>query len=204
MTSRLADVSARVLAVEWHPGLVALHQALQAGWNPPDTVTEELYYQLRHSDAADPLHAFVGFGCSFGGIRTGYAKTDGRNYAGEARRALLRDTRPNVTFIRGDAGVWIPTCPVDFFYIDPPYTDTQGYVGAKGYGAAPTAEPPPQPVGGWWKRAQELAAIAPVFISEYAAAPPVAAELVWSAPSHARGLNAGRANEHLWRVTPLS
>ncbi len=60
VTHRLADVSERVIAVEAHPGLVALHRAVQAGWVPPEHVSEEEYKALRSGDPADPLASSLG------------------------------------------------------------------------------------------------------------------------------------------------
>ena len=90
VTHRLADVSERVIAVEAHPGLVALHKAVQGGWVPPEHVSEEEHRQTKASGVLDDARvAFVRFGCGFGGDWAGgYAKARGDDYCGQARRAL--------------------------------------------------------------------------------------------------------------------
>jgi len=199
VTHRLADVSERVIAVEAHPGLVALHKAVQAGWVPPEHVSEEEYRALRErGDATDPRTAFAEFGCSFGGKSWGgYARTisgnaAARNYALNARRALARETRPNVEHVCADA----LACEIaaQVVYCDPPYEGTTGYA------AVAAAES-----GAWWRRLQALANRgAACYLSEYAEAPPssIAARLVWSAPTR-EGLRPQHARtERLWRVLP--
>ena len=48
--------------------LITLYKALQQGWDPPEVLTREEYAQLKkRQDPYDPLTAFAGFGCSFGG-----------------------------------------------------------------------------------------------------------------------------------------
>lgn len=200
VTCRLADVSDHVVSVELHPGLVAMHQALQAGWLPPEEVSEAEYLSVRASNAPDPRHAFLGFGCSFGGLRTGFAKTPGRNYCAESRRAVLRDVRPNVTHVQGNGLAWQPPAGLSLVYADPPYDGTQGYDGADDEGR-PLVAPP----GAWWLRLQALARLGvPAFLSEYRADPwpGVSARQVWQAGTHKHGLNAGRDCERLWRVLP--
>lgn len=199
VTHRLADVSDRVIAVEAHPGLVALHKAVQAGWVPPEHVSEEEYRALREAnDQTDPRTAFAEFGCSFGGKSWGgYARTvsgnaSARNYALNARRAVARETRPNVEHTCADALAWEGA--VEVAYCDPPYEGTTGYA------AVAAAE-----LGAWWRKLQALAdrGIA-CYLSEYAEAPPegVAARLVWSAPTK-EGLRPQHARtERLWRVLP--
>ena len=48
--------------------LITMYKALQDGWIPPSTVTEEMYAEYKGiQDAEDPLTAFIGIGCSFSG-----------------------------------------------------------------------------------------------------------------------------------------
>jgi DNA adenine methylase len=196
MTHRLADVADHVIAVEAHPGLVALHVALRAGWSPPLAVSEEEYRALRAAnDRTNPLTAFAEFGCSFGGKSWGgYAKARGDDYCGQSRRALLRDVRQNVEHLCADALTWSPPADLAVAYCDPPYDGTTRYDAV-----ATVAE------GAWWRKMRSLAdrGIA-AFLSEYADAPPagVAARLVWSAPTHKTQLTKGTKVERLWRVLP--
>lgn len=194
VTHRLADVADKVVAVEAHPGLVALHKAVQGGWAPPEHVSEEEYQALRVADYADPLATFVGFGCSFSGKWWGgYARSNGKrwgtSYAQGACRALLKDVRANVEHVHADALV------VDIegavVYADPPYEKTTGY-------KIPQAAP-----GAWWRRLADLASpTRACYLSEYAEAPPagVEARLVWSAATKEGLRKAGARTERLWRV----
>jgi DNA adenine methylase len=201
VTHQFADVSDRVVAVEAHPGLVALHRALQARWVPPENVSEEEYRMLRRGNPADPLVAFAEFGCSFGGKSWGgYARNvagnaGARNYAMNAKRALLKDVRQNVDHIAADALTWEPYSGLTVAYCDPPYAGTTGYA----------AVSPCKELGAWWRKMRSLAdrGIA-AFLSEYADVPPlgIAARLVWSAPTREGLRPKGARIERLWRILP--
>jgi len=196
VTHCLADVCDSVVAVDAHPGMVALHKAVQCGYVPPCIVSEEEYRASFALDWSDPLAAFIGFGCAFGGIwRQGYARNaKGRNFAGESSRALCRDARANVEHVNADALVYAVSGSTEVVYCDPPYEGTVGYV------------TPAAARGAWWKR---LAALAnperACYLSEYAEAPPagVDARLVWSASVNKRLLG-GVQTERLWRVLGAS
>ena len=115
-----------------HPYLIAMWQALQNGWMPPDVVTEEEYYRVKANMDENPaLTGFVGFGCSFGGKWWGgYAKDKhrGDDYCGQAKRGVLKDVPSviNATFTCLDYhDVEIPDGAV--VYCDPPYSNTTGY-----------------------------------------------------------------------------
>lgn len=77
-----------------HPYLIAMWQALQNGWMPPDVVTKEEYYRVKTNMDENPaLTGFVGFGCSFGGKWWGGLASNkkGDNYCARAERSLLKD-----------------------------------------------------------------------------------------------------------------
>lgn len=83
--------------------LITLYKALQGGWEPPEHLDEFQYKLLKDRlDENDPLTAFAGYGCSFGGkFFRGYARgSAGRNYASGTRKSLLknRDRCSNVIF----------------------------------------------------------------------------------------------------------
>ncbi len=52
-----------------HNYLIALLQACQAGWIPPNNISKDEYYEIKSNpyDYPDYLVGFVGFLCSFGG-----------------------------------------------------------------------------------------------------------------------------------------
>ena len=113
--------------------LIALYKALQNGWVPPETITEEDYKLIKdYKEMYDPaLVAFVGFACSysakwFGGYCRNKAKD--RDYVKEAYRNVLNQS-PNLVGIRFHNGLYsdlaIPENSI--IYCDPPYEGTTKY-----------------------------------------------------------------------------
>ena len=118
-------------AADSNTALITLYQALQQGWVPPTTVSEEEYaFYKAFQDAADPMTAFCGIGCSFSGKWFGgYSrdKNTTRNYALNAFNTLNK-LRPKI------ADVQFIACSYDGFdpegnliYCDPTYANTTGY-----------------------------------------------------------------------------
>ena len=197
VTHRLADVSDRVVAVEAHPGLVALHKAVQAGWVPPEQVSEEEYKASFAVDWSDPLATFMGFACSFAGMwRKAYShgtkRAAPRGFAYPASRSTVKRMRSNVEHVHGNALTHDVPSNAQVVYNDPPYEGTATY------DAVPIAGS-----GAWWHRLADLASpTRACYLSEYAEAPPagIEARLVWTAPVNGSQLaKAGRV-ERLWRV----
>ena len=153
-----------------HPYLIAMWQALQNGWMPPDVVTKEEYYRVKANMDENPaLTGFVGFGCSFGGKWWGgYAKDKrGDDYCGQAKRGLLKDLVgiQSATFTCLDYhDVKIPDGAV--VYCDPPYANTTGYT----VGQFDTNE--------FWDYMRQLSKRCDVYISEESA--PDDFECIWS------------------------
>ena len=150
------------VASDVNPCLITMWKAIQSGWEPPHEVSEEEYSRLKViKDPDDPLTAFVGFGCSFGGrFFEGYARGRGHNYAGQTRRNLEKK-RPALQ------GVDLRCCtysdldipPGSIVYADPPYEGTKWYSGTK----------PFDHVRFWdWVRGRESEGT-PVLVSEYSA-----------------------------------
>ena len=153
-----------------HPYLIAMWQALQNGWMPPDVVTKEEYYRVKANMDENPaLTGFIGFGCSFGGKWWGgYAKDKrGDDYCGQAKRGLLKDLVgiQSATFTCLDyRDVEIPDGAV--VYCDPPYVNTTGYT----VGQFDTDE--------FWNYMRQLSKRCDVYISEESA--PDDFECIWS------------------------
>ena len=153
-----------------HPYLIAMWQALQNGWTPPDVVTKEEYYHVKANMDENPaLAGFVGFGCSFGGKWWGgYAKDKrGDDYCGQAKRGLLKDLVgiQSATFTCLDyRDVEIPDGAV--VYCDPPYVNTTEYT----VGQFDTDE--------FWNYMRQLSKRCDVYISEESA--PDDFECIWS------------------------
>ena len=161
-------------------------------------MSEEEYQRLKSAnDRADPLTAFVGFACSFGGKWWGgYARQPqtGHNFARAGSRSIRQRVRANVEHVAADGLTWAPEASPAVVYCDPPYEGTTGY------GAVQQAE-----VGAWWWRLATFAAGgATCYLSEYAETAPdgIAARLVWEAPSYKPLAHDHRNRERLWRVLP--
>lgn len=132
VASLLAPTFETALLSDIHPDLMALWEALAAGWIPPE-VTEEDYRRAHQSytqgEPASALRGFLGFGCSFGGKWFGGWARNGRgyDYAGQARRELLKKAPGlrDATFRVGAYPDEVPDSAV--VYADPPYAGTTGY-----------------------------------------------------------------------------
>lgn len=111
--------------------LITLWRSIQGGWIPPDNLSESEYRILSSKrDPSDPLTAFAGFACSFGGKWFGgYARNNsGVNRAGIGHRSLLaaaRVIKPNDVFTTCSYDAIDPRGAV--IYCDPPYMGTTGY-----------------------------------------------------------------------------
>lgn len=142
--------------------LMRMWRMVQIGWEPPDDLSEEEYNRLKLEKPDDPLTAFAGFGCSFGGKWFGgYARnSQGTNYAAIARRSIAKKSRglKSAMFFQGDyRDMPIPSGSV--VYCDPPYADTTDGYSTERFDS----------VAFWdWVRSMEGRGH-PVFVSEYAA-----------------------------------
>ena len=117
--------------------LITLLKAIQDGFQPPDFVSNRAYIHSKQemkNEVVNPLVAFVGFNCSFGGkFFGGYARGKSakglyRNYSMESRRNMLlqRDGILGIQFIHSSYDeLYIP--PNSIVYCDPPYNNTTGY-----------------------------------------------------------------------------
>lgn len=156
--------------------LIALHRAVQGGWQPPTTVTEDEYRAARSLPDDDPRKAFIGFGCSFSGKWFGgYArnKTE-RNYAANARNSLLKKhaNLRDVVFTAGDyRDVVLPDRSL--VYCDIPYRGTTAYGATGAFDHEAFYK---------WASAARQAGH-DVLVSEYAANVPDGWQVVWSVDS---------------------
>lgn len=120
--------------------LVDLLKAIQSGWIPPSSVSEELYDLIKKNPGNyDPfLVGFVAFGCSHSGkFFGGYARDNtGRNYALNAKNSLLKKKPKfnNVIFSCLDYEEFLLKNVVSdkkiLIYTDPPYACTTKYKGS--------------------------------------------------------------------------
>ena len=119
--------------------LINMWKALQNGWNPPETLSKELYEKIRDNkdSYSDEMVAFAGlvatynakwFG-GYAGIVHTKANTD-RNYYDEARRNILNqlDSLKEAKFaIRNYQDLKINSMSHYVFYCDPPYQNSTKY-----------------------------------------------------------------------------
>jgi len=113
-----------------HKYLIAMFQALQKGWIPPQIVTEEDYYNAKKNQEREPwLAGFVGFACSFAGKWWGGYARDGKegNYALRGHNSILKKMKAlcMATFTSKDFTELDYTNTL--IYADPPYRNTTQY-----------------------------------------------------------------------------
>lgn len=160
-------------------GLITLYQRMQNGWDPPYTLSEETYKLLRRrNDLSDPLTAFAGHGCSYGGkLWGGYARDpkEGRNFAATARaslRGMIYKTRgvPFACCDYRDA----PIPDGALVYCDPPYLATTSTYASPvvDIDLADEIEATDFDSVAFWRWAELLSRRCDVFVSEYIAPPP--------------------------------
>lgn len=168
-----------------HEYLIAMYKALQNGYELPENLSKEEYYDIKaNKDRDKALTGFVGFGCSFGGKWFGgYAKNNsGNNYCLQAKRHTLKlwDNIKNAKFICGDyRDVKIPDNAV--VYADPPYSQTTGYSNSKDFNHEE-----------FWQYIRQISKTHKVFISEENA--PEDFECIWQKEVR-RTLDANKNNQ---------
>lgn len=114
----------KYIAGDIHPSLITMWQELQNGWKPPTTITEKRYEQLKkYKDIPSAIGAYIGFGCSWGGIY--YSKYQYDNSPHNLTNIAIDLTKQSnelkdVTFVNCEYTkfVRITNCII---YCDPPY-----------------------------------------------------------------------------------
>ena len=111
--------------------LISLYKAVQEGWDPPTEVSKETYMAAKLLPDTDPMKAFCGFGCSFGGKWFGgYAKgfNGPLTYPQLAARNVTRNVLvPNISFDEIDFCLQPCKYTQAIIYCDPPYKNTTNY-----------------------------------------------------------------------------
>lgn len=156
--------------------LISLYQAVQNGWDPPTDVSLEEYNAAKALPDSDPMKAFCGFGCSFGGKWFGGLA---RVHASRPNTPPSKSTRaflkalPSLSVGLVDFLAVEPRPTAALLYLDPPYAGVTQYAAAPPFDHSKFVER----VRGWARHAH-------VFVSEYAF--PIG-ECVWerSAPLQA-------------------
>jgi DNA adenine methylase len=125
-------VTGNRLASDIHIPLISMFKALQEGWIPPESVSEEEYRQAKLLEDINPLKGFTLFCCSFAGKwKGGYAREVGSNkstFATRGRNNLLAQLPSllGVDYISDNYG-GINYPPNSLIYCDPPYKGTTKY-----------------------------------------------------------------------------
>jgi site-specific DNA-adenine methylase len=120
---RLAKHFDKAIASDINEDLVMLWNDALNGWDPPETIPEELYRSLRHATEHSALRAFAGIGSAFSGVWFGGYIAHG---AKQSRSSLLRkigDLRQatSARIIHADYRTLPKLGPHIFVYADPPY-----------------------------------------------------------------------------------
>jgi DNA adenine methylase len=147
-----------VWATDANPALIALYQAVRNGWQPPTELSEADWRAAKSLPDSDPLKAFAGFGCSFGGKWfSGYARGENRNWADECARSLIRDAKTLPAFGCINFLSVEPRETQALLYCDPPYAGTEPYSALAPFDSAR-----------FLLRVAEWSRFTDVFVSEYA------------------------------------
>ena len=128
----ISKVQGRRIGADINHEMIALFKAIREGWEPPTQVSRDFYYEVRSNQDKYPDHlkAFIGIGCSFGGMRwMSYAQSRrGDNFALAAYNSLMR-LKPLLEGVELNAcdyqSLVIPERSL--IYCDPPYKNTRGY-----------------------------------------------------------------------------
>lgn len=117
-------------ASDANEALITMWKAAQDGFEFPDYVSLDEYSMYKHvKDPSDPMTAFVGFGCSFGGKWfDGYARSSDKNcYASVTKRSIAKKVvkLQGVKFKHQSyTNINVTNCLI---YCDPPYANTKQY-----------------------------------------------------------------------------
>jgi len=129
----LDKVQGKRIGADINEYLIAMWQALLAGWEPPDRISNDEYNDIRinKDDYLMYVVGFVGIGCSFGGKWFGGYARDGagkRNYCLESKNNVLKQVPliKDVQFrCRSYDKLELPENSI--IYADPPYSGVTKY-----------------------------------------------------------------------------
>jgi Site-specific DNA methylase len=195
----IEHVRGRRIANDANRYIIAMLEAIQKGWTPPDSGSEEFYKQVRYNKGAycNALVGFVGFGCSFGG---NFFNSYGRdlkntNYADRLKRMVLlqKPKLKNTIFTSMDYRN-LPLPANAIIYCDPPYQNTESYATKHSGIAAFNHEE-------FWQWVREKTVMGfDVYVSEFTAPPDFIS--VWSRhrkSTYARNVATKVYTEHIFK-----
>lgn len=135
------DIEGPKLGNDLCPYIIALGNALMAGWLPPSSLSKEEYYEIKANMDSYPkeLVAFAAYGCSFGakwwggyGVQTrGEITIPLSTYAYNTCIRLSKKLKNTSLACGNYYDLEIPDGSL--VYCDPPYKGTTGYHTSKGF-----------------------------------------------------------------------
>jgi|ERR1700733_1738303 len=140
MIDKIPNVFREKIGNDINIHIIEMFRAIQNGWIPPDSCTEEEYLRLKEKSKVliplleSPWIGFVGIGCSYSGKWFGgYARGDNskgmpRHYCLESKNNLLKQDLKGIKFISGDYHDLI-LLDQSLIYCDPPYAGATKYKG---------------------------------------------------------------------------
>lgn len=153
-------MSGERIANDGNVPLINMYKAIQEGWEVPSAVTKEEYDRIKAiRDPADPMTAFAGIACSYGGKWFGgYAKNKrAENFALQAKNSLARKFK-KLDGVEFTCANYQEVNPTGIMYCDPPYAETTKYGYFDGFDNEE-----------FWEQVREWSAESIVFVSEYQA-----------------------------------
>jgi DNA adenine methylase len=128
----MVDYHDNLIAADSHCDLIALWKGVKNGtFDPPKTVTEKYYNEVKKMKSPSALKGFVGFGCSFGGKYFGgygqkYVKNHPTNFLRGATNSIIK-LKPLLKKIKFSCNDYKKFTPVNMLiYCDPPYKNSRG------------------------------------------------------------------------------
>lgn len=127
------DKPYRILSdANWY--LIEMWKALQRGWIPPNTCSEEEYKRVRQDVSNPALHAFIGIAQSYDGKWWGgYARGTSRDYTKNCYNQTMKRL-PNLLSVNFQCKVYSKVFKQSMLvenpmimYLDPPYENTTSY-----------------------------------------------------------------------------
>lgn len=148
------------LAFDINKPLITMYNSIKQGWIPPDVLPLEEYKKLQQTkDENNPLTAFAGFCCSFGGKYYGgyarHAADRNDNFCLQGKNSLLKIKSNISNFEFGCCSYDLLKPHSSIIYCDPPYKGTTEY-NHKGFNHEL-----------FYKWCRELSHDNTIFISEY-------------------------------------
>lgn len=113
--------------------LIALYYALQNGWEPPISLTQEEFTHIKNNKSQYPYHilGYVGFQLSYGAMWFDSYRRDAignRDYPAEAYRNVMAQIKSILKVHFFNCGYFDLELPVNsIIYCDPPYKGTKKY-----------------------------------------------------------------------------